>query len=97
MSIFKLAASGYSVLWNPPQDPSSPSLIPLVDGEPCFQCPTCFCKVMPGYSLWFCTLKPSSRPFLPIFNSSSDGELERCCSCWSKARPLLLLCSLKLL
>jgi hypothetical protein len=35
MFIFKLAASGYSVLWNPPQDPSSPSLILLVDGEPC--------------------------------------------------------------
>ena len=33
------------ILWNPPQDPSSPSLILLVDGEPCFQCPTVFfCK-----------------------------------------------------
>jgi hypothetical protein len=92
--IFKLAASGYSVLWNPPQDPSSPSLILLVDGEPCFQCPTVFfCKkneclhfsLAPLFTamiilkfylqtcrLWlFCTLKSSSRPFLPIFDSFS--------------------------
>jgi hypothetical protein len=44
LSFIKLAASRYSVLWSLPQDPSFPCLVPLLNGEPGFQCPSAFSR-----------------------------------------------------